>query len=360
MVCGVAILGAGIGREHLAAYLALPQHFQVHWICDVNLERAEELAARAPGCSTAAGIDQVLQDPRVDLVDVCLPPHLHADASLAAIAAGKHVVCEKPLAGSIVDAERVRDAALSADRLVVPVFQYRYGQALAELRILQAAGLTGPPRVATLETHWNRGADYYAVPWRGTWAHELGGAILSHALHIHDLCCVALGDVADVSAFVATAINPIETEDCAAIALRLQNGALVTSSITLGAADDTSRLRLVFADLTVESGRAPYAPAAAAWSFKARDPARQVEVDARLAACRAGRPVPSGFHGLFLALAQALDGGDRATLPSPDDGVRSIELATGIYTAARTGARVRLPLDRALPICRSLASGSMG
>jgi predicted dehydrogenase len=61
--------------------------------------------------------------------------------------------------------------------------------------------------VASLETHWNRGPDYYAVPWRGTWAGEAGGAILGHAIHAHDLLCRYFGPVAQVQAQLATRVN---------------------------------------------------------------------------------------------------------------------------------------------------------
>jgi predicted dehydrogenase len=117
--------------------------------------------------------------------------------------------------------------------------------------------------VASLETHWNRASDYYAVPWRGTWAGESGGAILGHAIHAHDLLCRYFGPVAQCAGAACTRVNPIETEDCAAISMGFANGALATSSVTLGAARDETRLRFVFRDLTATSGTEPYAPASA-------------------------------------------------------------------------------------------------
>src|SRR5690606_23848314 len=97
----------------------------------------------------------------------------------------------------------------------------------------------------------------------------------------------------------------IEVEDCAALAIRMQSGALVTSSVTLGAADDTSRLRFCFEGLTAESGRLPYRPAEDRWTFTARAPAAQAAIDACLAAVPA---VPAGYAGLFAAIGDALDG----------------------------------------------------
>lgn len=350
MTRSVAILGAGIGREHLDAYLALPDRFDVRWICDLNTERAGMLAQRC-GARVAADIDEVLADPATEITDICLPPKMHVDVALKALAAGQHVILEKPVAGALADADALAAAAGQARGRVFPVFQYRFGPAVGTIGRLRAAGFLSRPVTAALETHWNRDTQYYDNPWRGTWAHELGGVVLSHAIHIHDLLTLLFGPVAEVSASLATRVNEIETEDCAAIALKMANGALASSSITLGAADNTSRLKLVYGDMTIESSRSPYALATDDWTYLARDPEAQDRVDALVNATERRR---RGFEGLLEAIADALDGHDDAA-PSLADGIASIELATAIYHADRTGQRVALPVERSLQICKRLA-----
>ena len=342
----VAVLGAGIGEKHLDAYARLPDRFEVAVVCDLNEGLANRLAARV-GARATVSMDEVLADPTVAVVDICLPPSLHVPVALRVLDAGKHAILEKPVAGSLHDADRLAAAEAAAPGRVFPVFQYRYGRAMAALGRLRAAGFGARPLVASLETHWDRGAAYYAVPWRGTWQHELGGAVLSHAIHSHDLLIRAFGPVAEVSAMLTTRANPIETEDCAAISFRLENGAVASSSITLGAAGDTSRLRFVYDDLTAESARLPYTPAEADWTFRARDPARQAEVDAAVAATDCPH---EGFAGFCAAVADTLDGraGPAVSLA---DGIASIELAAAIYHADRTRRQVLLPLDRGLPVC---------
>ncbi len=131
--------------------------------------------------------------------------------------------------------------------------------------------MTGRSLVASIETHWNRLPDYYDVRWRGRKATELGGAMLGHAIHPHDLLTFTLGPVRRVFAKVATRVNAVETEDCAAICLEMASGALVTSSVTLGAAEEMTKLRFCFADLTAENpGVPPYRPAEGEWRFIAR------------------------------------------------------------------------------------------
>lgn len=336
----VSIVGAGIGADHLAAYAALPDNYRVLSVCDLDQARGQALADKYPGVVWTDDLAGVLANSEVDIVDICLPPHLHFKACMDALEAGKIVVCEKPLVSSLKDADTLIAKAEETGGILAPVFQYRYGLGTAQLRALMAAGLTGKPFVGTLETHWDRDAAYYAIPWRGTWAGEQGGALLGHAIHIHDLLPSLLGPVARVYAETATRVNDIEVEDCAALSITMQNGALITSSVTLGAADNTSRMRLCFEGLTVESDHAPYSLANEAWSFTARAPYAQSDIDTVLATVA---PPLNGFAGMFEALARTLDG-EEAPSVTLADGRQSLEFVTAVYASARDGARVTLPL----------------
>ena len=340
---GVAILGAGIGAEHLAAYRGLKDRFEVRLVVDRDLDRAK---AVAPDFALSDTIQTALDDPLIDVIDICLPPHLHVPTALEGLACGKHVICEKPIATSLSDIARLRSAVRRSGRSLFPVFQYRYGPAFAALRRLIDEGIAGPSHIGAFETHWARGPEYYAVPWRGTWAGEQGGAVLGHAIHVHDLLTHLLGPVADVSAMTTTRINRIETEDCAAILFGLESGAIATSSITLGAARDETRIRLVFEGLTATSSIAPYAPASGLWKFEARDRSLQAEIDAIVIEAQGAKP---GYLGAFDAVADALSGspGREVTF---DEGASSIGLVTAIYSAARSGARVTLPLSTSHPM----------
>ncbi|MEM9270052.1 MAG: Gfo/Idh/MocA family oxidoreductase, partial [Pseudomonadota bacterium] len=256
------------------------------------------------------------------------------------LGAGKHVICEKPLATSLADVDRVEAAVKTSGRSLFPVFQYRFAPAFRALVALKAEGLLGTPHVASVETHWSRHADYYAVPWRGTWAGERGGALLGHAIHAHDLLSWLMGPVCEVSASTATRINPIETEDCAALSLRMERGALATSSVTLGAARDESRVRLVYEGLTATSDVAPYAPGTGAWRFDARNGDHQARVDEIV---QAAAPGHNGFAGFLESVALSLQGtGASVTLA---DARASIELVTAAYQSAAEATPVSLPLS---------------
>ena len=159
-----------------------------------------------------------------------------------------------------------------------------------------------------------------------------------HAIHAHDLLCHVLGPVEEVFAMADTRVNTIETEDCAALSFRMKSGALATSSVTLGAAEDTSRLRFCFEGFTAESGTLPYRPAEDTWRFIARAPTTQDQIDAVLAKVADGE---NGFAGFVEAIADAMEGrgGKEVTV---NDGLQSIELVTAIYRSVRERKPVRL------------------
>ena len=339
----IALLGAGIGAQHFNSYLALPDDFAVKIVCDADPDRGQALADQADGATAVTSIDAAIADDDIDVVDICLPPFLHGEVTAKALAAGKHVICEKPVCGSLAEYDRLADQAEASGRLLLPVFQYRYSVGIQKLAHLVATGIAGRPLVAALETHWNRAAAYYDNPWRGRIATELGGAVASHAIHMHDLLTTCLGPVARVFAHTDTRVNDIETEDCAAISLTMANGALVTHSITLGSADELSRMRFCFAELTVQNaGDAPYDPGAEPWRFLPRGDRNPAELDAALARFKPG---PTGFDALFADIATALaDPGGVTATGFVAAGRQSIELASAIYYSTASHQEVILPI----------------
>jgi predicted dehydrogenase len=346
MTYTVSIVGAGIGAQHMAGYAALPGRFRVKNICELNEARGRALADQYLGVDVTHDLAAVLGDPEIGIVDICLPPHLHFRTCMDALDAGKKVVCEKPLVSSLREADLLAEKVRETGGFLSPVFQYRYGLGAAQLHALIDAGLAGKCYAGTLETHWDRPASYYEIDWRGTWAGEQGGAILGHAIHIHDLLPAFLGPVARVFADVATRVNDIEVEDCAALSIRMQSGALITSSVTLGAAENISRMRLMFEGFTVESDHAPYSLAEKGWRFVARAPRMQKEIDEVLAGVS---EVPNGYAGMFAALADALDGngGREVTLNA---GRQSLEFVTAVYASARSNLPVDLPIGSDHPM----------
>jgi predicted dehydrogenase len=342
----VAVIGCGIGRSHIEeGYARLPEKFEVRTLCDLNQQRLASVADEFSVPRRTASFDDVLAMDDIDIVDICTPPTLHFPQAMAALAAGKQVVCEKPLVGSLEEIDQLTAAEAKATGRIMPVFQYRFGNGLQKAKRIVELGLAGKPYLATVETAWLRGTKYYSVPWRGRFETELGGALLTHAIHAHDILTYLMGDVASVFARTATRVNAIEVEDCAVASLVLESGALASLAATLGSAREISRLRLCFEHVTFESSLAPYAPGDDPWQIVATSP----EAEARMAKALEGwRFVASRFEGLMASYHHALE--TAGPLPvTLADARRSLELITALYHAAETGAAVALPIPKDHP-----------
>jgi len=221
----VAVVGCGIGRRHIATgYAKHPDKFRVLALCDLDEARLEAVGNEFAVRRRTSSFDDILGMNDVDIIDVSRPPALHVPQSVAALTAGKHVVCEKPLAGSLADADRLITAEATARGRIMPVFQYRFGDGLQKAKHVIDQGLAGRAYLATVETGWRRTADYYAGPWRGRWDTEQGGVVVSQAIHSHDLLTYLMGSIASVFARMATRLNQIEAEDCAVASLVMENG----------------------------------------------------------------------------------------------------------------------------------------
>lgn len=345
-VFNVGVVGLNIGRSHIVeGYVPNADRFRVKTLCDLDETRLNAVGDEFGVAGRTRAFQDLLDDPEIQIIDICTPPSLHRPQIEAALAAGKHVICEKPLTGSLADVDAIVAAEAGARGILMPIFQYRYGDGVEKAKRIIGAGIAGKPYLGTVETLWLRGPDYYAVPWRGKWATELGGALVTHALHQHDMLTLLMGPVTRVFGRVATRVNDIEVEDCAAVILTLGSGALVTLAVTLGSQEEISRLRLHFENVTFESNHAPYSPGSDPWRILAANDAVQARIDAELAGWQ---PVGPRFTTQMRKFHDYLIG--RGPLPvTSADARRALELVTAIYQSSDSGAEVALPIGSDSP-----------
>jgi predicted dehydrogenase len=351
----VALVGLGIGRQHALAYQNMPNRFAVHVICGLDKAAMDNAAAEFGATHTFTRFEDVLALPDIDVIDICTPPFLHAPQAEAALRAGKHVICEKPVAASVEVINHLAQAERDSGKRLMPIFQYRFGGGVQKMKRVMAAGLAGAPIVATVDMHWRRRANYYAsAPWRGKLDTELGGVLTSQAIHALDMLMEIVGPARRVFALTATKSNPVEVEDCAAITMEMASGALVTVSATLNSAVEISRHRFVFEKLVAESNLRPYSNGDDPWTFTADEPAMQPEVDAICGASSPSLPAtpqdarglkgiapPAGFDAQLMLFHEAIT--QNTPLPvTLDDARRSTALLSAIYESARTGRPVNL------------------
>lgn len=340
----VAVVGLGIGAVHVWSFRRMKERFTVAAVCDLDRAKAEETAERTG--AEVASFDELLSRDDIDVIDLCTPPALHLEQCIAALTAGTDVICEKPLVASLADLDELAEAEAAAEGRLMPVFQYRFGNGLQKVKALVDAGVAGRAHTASVEVAWRRRADYYAVPWRGRWATELGGVLLSQAIHALDMLTYVVGQPVRVFCRTATRVNDIEVEDCAAASLLFEDGSLATVAATLGSAQEITRHRFHFEAFSAESGTAPYDSASDPWEITPDT----AEAEAAIAEVIGGwTPRPEAWWGQFERYAEA-----RATVAELPvtlaDARASLELLTACYHSARTGTDVELPLPADHPL----------
>ena len=235
----VAVIGCGVISElHLRCFAHNPQA-RVAAVCDLVPERAERAAReRAPGARWTTKAAEIFADPSIDAVSICTDHASHARLACAALAAGKHVLCEKSLARTAADLRRMLAAAKAHPKLVAAgVFQHRFEPLPRVLRELVAEGAFGRLLTATGSLYTLRDDDYFRKDaWRGTIRGEGGSVLINQSIHYFDLLLWIAGGAASARAYAANLGHEgvIETEDTVSIALRMRNGALGSFVATAG------------------------------------------------------------------------------------------------------------------------------
>ena len=97
----VAIIGTNIGAKHYEDFQKVKGRFNVHTLCGLTREAIDNILSKDTKTKVSLNFDDVLKVKDIDIIDICLPPHLHFSACKKAMEAGKHVICEKPLVSSL-------------------------------------------------------------------------------------------------------------------------------------------------------------------------------------------------------------------------------------------------------------------
>jgi predicted dehydrogenase len=183
-----AIIGFGFIAEkgHLPAYLARSD-FQIVAIADVCGARRELARKLLPWARVYEDAQSLLaSEKQLDFVDIATPPRDHAPIACAAMAHGLHVLCEKPLATSVRDAESVLEQALRTRRVFFPVHNYKHAPSMRAVREIIDSGRIGAVSLVTLDTFRTqhaRGVAEWLPDWRRIRSWAGGGIAMDHGAH---------------------------------------------------------------------------------------------------------------------------------------------------------------------------------
>ena len=341
----IAVVGSGIGVEHIKGYQELPELFEVKVLCDVNVERAFPVAENYGIRKVVGNFDKVCARPDIDVIDLCTPPAFHLAQIQSALKAGKHVICEKPLVGNLAALDSVSRLANESAGRIMPIFQYRFGHGLQKLKYLVDQKLTGQAFVFNVDVAWWRDSEYYRNPWRGRRATELGGALLSQAIHAVDMVLYILGPAKSIFGRVSTRVNQIEVEDCVAMSIEMGDGSLGTISVTLGSVAEISRHRFTFRNVTAESNTEPYANSREPWAFALNAAGNEKQIKDAL---EQFKPGPERYAGQFERFYRALR--DKTELPvTLADARAALEMIAATYYSSEKKQPVTLPIGPGHP-----------
>lgn len=226
-VYGFGVVGLGMIAEFHGAALDAMAAGRLVACYSPTPGKAAEFAARHGGVGFD-DMDAFLAADGLDAVIVATPSGAHLDPAMAAIAAGRHVVVEKPLEVTTARIDRMVGAAATAGVLLTGVFPRRFNPATLALKQAVAAGRFGRIAMADAYVKWWRPQSYYdSAAWRGTKVLDGGGALMNQSIHTIDLLLFVMGDVAATRAQTRlVAHEGIEVEDVAAAMLEFPSGAI--------------------------------------------------------------------------------------------------------------------------------------
>lgn len=416
MSLGLGVVGAGGFAEFVTDSVTSLGEVRVVAVTDTDPDRAAALAARHGG-EAVADIAVLLADDRVDVVVITTPPSTHAALAIAALDAGRHVFCEKPLATSAADARAVVAAAERAGRVVVVDHVLRHNPILAAVVRLQEAVL-GPPRRFLFE---NDASDERLGPDHWFWNDQVsGGILLEHAVHAFDAATWLLGsrpssvqtttarradehghDAGLVDLVSSTALHPggaiaththsfTHADRCERQLMRLDHGVAETViegwipvdahidlwtddagvEIVLGLVDDVDSLMAVGPTRPAENGSSATRTATATVHRDAGAPAargrgqgltipHRVRIELSLGGPAAKQAVyAAGVRSAMTDLVRCIRSGE-PPISGAVDAAGAVIVAAGAQRAARTGTTVSLlvpPPPRLAPTAPSPAS----
>ena len=376
---GAAVVGTGfIGLVHVEALRRLG--VQVHGVVGSSHARAAERAAALGLPPAYESFETMLADPRVDVVHITTPNHLHYPQAKAALAAGKHVVCEKPLAMTSGESGELLRLAEASGLVHAVNFNIRFYPICRHLHGLVAAGGLGDVRIVSghylqdwllLDTDWNwrlepeLGGKLRAVAdigshWMDLTGHIAGQRIVSVMAELRTFIPTRHQPLGPVETFSnepsgATTPRTITTEDCATILLRYESGGLGNLTISQISAGHRNSL-----EFEIDGSSA-----AAAWHSERPDelwighrgrPNELLPRDPTLLneEGRASASLPGGhnegfadtFKALYRSVYRAIAGEARAEpdYPTFADGHESMLVCEAVARSAELGAWA--PVDR--------------
>jgi len=348
----IGIIGVGnIAEVHIGAYLKNPD-VELYAFCDINPERLKIMGEKYGVTRLFTDKNEMLKLSEIDAVSVCTWNSEHAPCSIAALEAGKHVLCEKPMATTVEEAIAMKEAADKAGKLLMIGFVRRFGNDCEILKDFTSVDYLGDiyyAKATYLRRNGNPGG------WFGDKSRSAGGPLIDLGVHVIDFTRFVMGNPKPVSVYGATfqklfnrsnlkttqgyvasskTDNDIcDVEDLATALIRYDNGAVlsVEASFSLNIKKDEGKI-----EFFGTKGGAKLEPELEMYT-EINDYMADVTLDAKTA---------RDFNVLFQMeidhYVNCIKTGDTKSLSPAEDGIEIMKILMAIYESAETGHEVIL------------------
>ncbi len=336
-ITGAAVIGCGaISPLHADAIMELG-HAKLLIVIDTDLKKAQKTAERY-GCEAAADYRMILERDDIQVVHLCTPHHLHAEMAVELLAAGKHVLTEKPMAENVDSAKAMLEAAKTSQAQLGVTFQNRYNAASQMIHDYIASDLLGKLVCMKGIVTWHRDQSYYgSAAWRGKWATEGGGVLINQTLHTLDLLQWFGGSIASVKGSVTADClgDMIEVEDTAHACIDFTNGARALFYGTNAYRTDSPvELEIVFENGTLQQRRDTL------YLWKDGKETRLCEPPA---APQGGKSYWGTSHQKLIADFYQHIEDSRPFWINAEEGMKALRLITDLYDDTRSRQGLRFP-----------------
>jgi len=341
---GFGIIGTGMIAAYHAKAIARTEGAHLVGAASLTAENVRSFAEKHAVPYWTTRVEELVARPDIQVICVTTPSGAHLEPALAAIAAGKHVVIEKPIEITTERADRIIAAAERADVHLAPIFQARFGHGARTLKAALDAGRFGRLVLASAYVKWYRAPSYY-TGWKGKLALDGGGALINQSIHGLDLLQWFAGLPEEVSAWKTRRVHTgIEGEDTCVAALRYPGGALGTIEATTASWPGWSR-RI---EICGENGSVVLEDDhLAKWDFHHPVPGdeeiRQAKADASMRS-GAGAATAISYEGHLRQIQDLVAAVREGRPPAIDgrEGRKAVALVNAIYAAADQGRPVRV------------------
>jgi predicted dehydrogenase len=311
------IIGCGgIARAHLKACQA--NGATVTAVADTDPEAAAKMAQEAGGAKAFTSADELFAAGLVDAVSICSPPCAHADAAVAALGRGIHVLLEKPIADTVASARRICAVAATSKATLMVAYRHRFLPAIQEIKRAVDAGTIGKP--VLFHNTFCGSAFHMKDKWFSQRKISGGGTLMDSSSHSIDLFRYLIGEVTESAALMSRRLEGTDVEDVSAILLKSAGGTVGSLTASWVAGDG-----IAYVEVVGEQGRIAYNYATHELRLKAAGSKETVAVEVAQS---------NGFPEEMAHFIRCLEAGT-APMIGPADGLRGVEIIQGVYGKAK-------------------------